>query len=123
VEAPQEASRVSWNHQGATRTVYVGKKYVYKVPHCTYSWKNFLMGMLANDQEQVFSKVEDLNEALCPVLFGLPLGLLVVMPRCDVLTTEEYVKHREDLLKVPLVEQKRNSFGWYQGRIVGIDYG
>jgi len=118
-----------WNHRGATRTVYIGRKRVYKFPHFTFSWKNFVQGMLANDQEKVFSRCKDFEQRLCPVLWSLPLGLLVVMPRCEVLTREEWESELKDSIPIShaevsnLVEMKPNSFGWYDGRIVALDYG
>lgn len=65
---------------------------------------------------------------LCPIVFYMPLGLLVVMPRLDVLTDEEFLRVNIDDLtnrdeyQIP-VENKANSFGWYRGRPVAIDYG
>lgn len=117
-----------WNHQGATRTVFVGRKRVYKFPHFTFSWKNFVMGMLANDQEKTFSTLEGVDGLLCPILWSLPMGLLVVMPRCEVLSRDEWLEehdsiHESHVEVSNLVEMKANSFGWYEGRIVAIDYG
>jgi hypothetical protein len=43
------------------------------------SWKHFLYGLLANMQEAQFSKTS--WPELCPVLWSLPGGFLVVMPR------------------------------------------
>jgi hypothetical protein len=82
--------------------------------------------MLANMQEKCFSDAG--WPELCPVKFSLPLGLMVVMPRVRVMTTEEFA--RWDVTKfvetedyhVP-AEKKYNSFGWLDGRVVAIDYG
>jgi len=65
---------------------------------------------------------------LCPVRYRLPLGLLVVMPRVRVMTTEEFAEWdvdrfiEKDDYYVP-AEKKYNSFGWLNGQIVAIDYG
>jgi len=78
-------------------------------------------------QEVTFSKTQ--WPELCPVIFRLPLGLLIVMPRAEVLTELEFDMwdvdnfiHNEDYV-VPC-EKKANSFGRLpDGRIVCIDYG
>lgn len=61
-------------------------------------------------------------------LTELPLGLLVVMPRVQLMTEGEFNKkkmarfcEKEDYF-VP-AELKHNSFGWLDGNIVCIDYG
>lgn len=109
---------------GTTRVVLLTTKYAFKFP--TYvSWKLFLHGLLANMQENLFS---GLHSNLCPVLFYIPGGFLTVMPACTPLTTEEYESldfirfvDQEDM-ELP-VENKQDSFGWLNGRIVAIDYG
>ncbi|MCM5689520.1 hypothetical protein CN140_02645 [Sinorhizobium meliloti] len=73
------------NHNGATRTVILTRRYALKLPSFK-SWRLFLQGLLANMQEREFGKAE--RDGLCPVLFSIPGGLLVVMPRCSALTTK-----------------------------------
>jgi hypothetical protein len=68
---------------------------------------------------------------LCPVLFSLPGGWLVVMRRAQVLTDSEWLQldeaalmeliNRDDYI-LP-VELKSDSFGWLDGRLVAVDYG
>jgi hypothetical protein len=83
--------------------------------------------MLANIQERRFWRFGGWPE-LCPVLFSLPLGLLIVMPRARELSDSEFSQidfHgfiERDGYRVP-VEAKSNSFGWLKGRLVAIDYG
>lgn len=109
---------------GSTRTVILTKNYAFKLP-LFYTWKTFLTGLLSNMQEVSFSNV---HEDLCPILFSLPGGFLVVMPRCEPLSLNDFVSidmqefvDRPDI-RLP-VEDKQDSFGWYQGRIVAVDYG
>lgn len=67
---------------------------------------------------------------LCPVVFSLPGGFLVVMRRAQPMTTGEWNIFKNDLptfcdkkyYTIP-VEKKRDSFGWIDGKIVAIDYG
>lgn len=64
---------------------------------------------------------------LCPVLFSVPGGWLLVMRRAKPLSDAEWCSvhpewgYREEYV-VP-VEMKRDSFGVLDGRIVAIDYG
>jgi len=113
--------------KGSTRWVFVAKKFVYKIPSL-YSFKHFLLGLLANMQEVEFSKCKDFKETLCPVKFYFSLGLLVVMPKARILEPNEVSK---DFLKEfclnanlrDLVEFKHNSFGYLDKKLVAVDYG
>ncbi len=115
----------SWFGYGTTRAVFLTRRLAFKVPTPSH-WQNFLLGLLGNMQERQFSTAG--WPELCPVLFSLPGGFLVVMARAEPLTDlewsmleyERYVD-REDY-RVP-VENKRSSFGVYRGKIVAIDYG
>ena len=125
-EAPYHVFRVAAldTALGATRAVLLIGGVAIKVPRLK-SWRTFLNGLLANMQEREFSRT--LWPELCPVLFSLPGGWLVVMKRAVPLTDAEWSDinpewaERDDYF-VP-VEMKRNSFGLLGGRIVAIDYG
>lgn len=113
--------------KGSTRWVILIGKLALKIPSL-YSWRNFLWGLLANMQEVEFSRVSIMKDKLCPIRFHLPLGFFVVMPRARVLYHGEISK--EDLksfcdLKTCVIpaELKYNSFGYYKGNLVAIDYG
>lgn len=107
---------------GTTRTVWLIGKYAFKFPHC-YSWKTFLWGLQGNMQERELDTLK--HEALCPVLFYIPGGFLVVMPRAEPIPDDYSIgdffeKYKEDSLPV---EKKRDSFGVLNGKIVAVDYG
>lgn len=110
---------------GATRWVILIGKYAIKIPRMD-SWRQFLYGLLANMQERVFSKTK--WPELCPVLFSVPGGWLVIMPRCTSLSVQDFRKFdiksftRKETRIIP-VEGKIDSFGWFDGRIVAVDYG
>jgi hypothetical protein len=65
---------------------------------------------------------------LCPVLFSLPGGWVVVMRRARVMTDAEFesfdvkawAEHADRIIPV---EAKSDSFGWLGDRLVAIDYG
>ncbi len=122
---------ITIDRTGCARIVFLTKQYAWKIPNFlasdrTLSWRLFCQGMLANMQEVVFSRTGWVE--LCPVLWHLPLGLLVVMPKVQVLTQEEFdamdfqaFVEQEDYC-IP-IEEKANSLGWLDGKIVAIDYG
>lgn len=120
---------------GATRWVIVIGNLAFKIPR-TSTFRSFLNGILANEQEHVWSKAFKSYGKLCPVLFTFPLYLAIVMPRVKVLTDEDCINRSVDyidfdeFLKIEdgkrllyPAEKKADSFGWLHGRLVIIDYG
>ena len=102
--------------RGITREVIVLGKLVFKIPSLR-SYRLFLTGLLSNMQEvQWWKSTKD--KRLCPVLFNLPLGLLVVMPYATPIKKVDY-----KLFKGLPVESKLNNFGRYRKKVVLIDYG
>lgn len=65
---------------------------------------------------------------LCPVLWYIPGGFLTVMPRAKPLTIEEWENLQvlgwpgNGEYVIP-VENKKDSFGTLNGKIVTVDYG
>ena len=110
---------------GASRVVILTKNYAIKLP----TWKHyrlFLHGLLANMQEGTWGEVG--YEGFAPVIRSNPLGFYVVMKRAREMTMEEYLEFdylafvdRPDY-RIP-AENKPDSFGWIDGKIVAIDYG
>lgn len=126
--------KILW-HGGVTRTVILTKRWAIKVPCLVYGWKYFLYGFLANMQEHDWS---GFDERLCPIRYAAPGGLFVVMPRCQMLTDQEFldlvhdgwarIVDEETGTELPYsrelpVELKTCSFGKLNGRIVAVDYG
>ena len=112
--------------QGATRNVLLTKRTAIKIPRFV-EWRLFLHGLLANMQEAAFWRFQH-STKLCPVLWSMPGGFLLVMAHATELSRDDFAAFdfegfvdAEGWL-VP-VEDKLDSFGWYQGRIVAIDYG
>ncbi len=109
---------------GATRAVLLVGRVAIKAPRMS-TWRTFLNGLLANMQEREFARTG--WPELCPVVFSVPGGWLLVMRRAEPLSDAEwYTVHPEwgdrEEYAVP-VEIKRDSFGVLDGRIVAIDYG
>jgi hypothetical protein len=111
--------------RGATRIVFLVGKYAIKIPNVSY-WRTFLYGLLGNMQEVAFSTLR--SEKLCPVVFSFPGGFLLIMPRAEPISQEEFeaieptVWNEEDGFVVP-GEHKWDSYGRLNGRIVRVDYG
>lgn len=109
---------------GTSRVAIVGHRLTFKLPN-PQRWRLFLYGLLANMQETTFAKTG--WPELCPVFFSLPGGFLVVMPTCRIhgekLSEEDYLAftQKEDYA-VP-AENKADTFGYYQDRMVAVDYG
>jgi hypothetical protein len=114
------------NKNGITRTVVFIGGYAIKLPCLRYGWRIFLCGLLANMQEVEWSRTK--WPELCPVLWSLPYGLLLVMPKVRVMTGAEFHGFNSRAwaarpgYKVP-VEHKADSFGYLSGKIVALDYG
>ncbi len=130
--------------EGITRTVFVFKNKVVKVPTLNYGWEYFLKGLLANLREVKTWKTVcnypegDRHLLLCPVSFCFPGGWFLIMPRADM------ERHQNEIRDLPnnghtldFVEsfykkwfdadldgdEKPDNFGYYQGRLVKVDYG
>ena len=113
------------NRRGSTRVVFLVGRWAVKIPSWT-EWRLFLLGLLANMQETRLSRC--CWPELCPVLFALPGGFLIIMRRARELTDGEFLAlDHEGFIErggyVIPVEAKSSSFGWLDGKIVAIDYG
>ena len=110
---------------GTTRTVFLILRWAIKIPSFV-EWRLFLLGLLANMQETKFSKTG--WPELCPILFSISGGWVVIMARAHPLTREQFNEIDFDLwlncvpYTIP-VEKKMDSFGLLDGRLVAVDYG
>ncbi len=110
--------------KGLTRVCYLIGEYAIKLPRIN-RWEWFLKGLLGNMQERHYSKLSDV---FCPVVFCVWGGWLIVMRRATPMTDvqfeeiplEFYTEHRHLQMTT---EYKIDSFGWYKGRVVSVDYG
>lgn len=107
-------------------------KYAIKFP-APVSYIKFLSGLIANKYEvnhyryavkwNIFPK-----EKMCPILFKLPVGVIIVMRRAEPLSMEQFIGFDFDSFvyinnnAILPVERKNDSFGYVDGKIVAIDY-
>lgn len=110
---------------GTHRTVYLIGKYAIKRP-VFVEWRLFLRGLLANMQEAQFSRTG--WPELCPVVFAPWGGWFIVMRRAEPLARIDFFHFnlrewadRGDYV-IP-VEDKLDSVGVLNGKIVAVDYG
>jgi len=69
---------------GCSREVLLVGGFAIKVPQVRYRWRNFVNGLLHNMNERerwMWTR----DPRLCPVIWGCPLGFVLVMRRADVL--------------------------------------
>ena len=112
---------------GTTRWVLLTRNYAIKLP-TLIDWRLFLLGLLANMNERFFylsfqKGSPELAQRLCPIVFSAPGGWLVVMRRAQPLDRDDFELCAQINWKYIPVERKPDSFGWFEGRIVAIDYG
>ena len=114
--------------KGTNRVILPLGKYVIKFPNITSGHLLFLHGCLANYRERWFcKKFKDIEEPrfysmVCPSLFCSWFGLIQVQKRAQVLT-RELTKSEILRFKDVCTDMKRENFGYYNGRLVCIDYG
>lgn len=123
--------------RGTCRVVILTEKYAFKLPRfwrlparlagsSQSAWRVFIRGVTANMQEVEFGYSG--WPELCPVLWHVNGGFLVVMPRVDEVI-ERTLPESEfyDFIQQPDYtipgDPAPGNFGMYQGRMVAIDYG
>jgi len=115
--------------RGATRIVFVFKKFVLKIP--TFKqYDLFLNGLLANLQEKLWSGN---HPDLARVSFCGKLGFVLIMERAEVLgndtnwlDTMEVLEEKykdDELVEFLLSDFKPSNWGYINGQLKKIDYG
>lgn len=109
---------------GVTRIVILVGPWAIKIPNF-FRWEMFLHGLLCNRNEAIWASTG--WPEFCPIVFSVPGGFLNVMKRVQPFrgtVPDGWFQRFVDKPKyrVPM-EQKDNSFGFLDGRLVAIDYG
>jgi hypothetical protein len=128
---------------GITRTVYLVGDIAIKVANGRYTWQHWLKGLIANLKERE-RHTYNLPQ-LCPVLWSDPWGVVVVQRRAATLTDEQHARlfgaeapepgggwYYMEFFDTPEfkekfgnwipTENKPDSFGYLDGRLVAVDY-
>ncbi len=130
---------------GITRTVFIFKNFVIKVPKIRYGWYYFLLGLCGNIEEkktwEAIKDNPDYNKLLCPIKWASKSGLIVIMEKADVEGWDREVGSKFDqtddwylrkVLNGMLYKKwidagfggddKSDNYGYYKGRLVKVDY-
>lgn len=124
------------NTKGVTRIVIMLPDVVIKIPNPTYSWANFIRGILANINESRTyryaqipgSYAYDYLHLLCPVVWCSWGGWVLIMKRAEPITATVMGECGN---KPGIAEHKRvfpgddtqSNYGILNNRVVKIDYG
>lgn len=111
---------------GVTRTVYVFKHFVVKIPNCT-NYYTFLCGLRANQSEYnwwISLKKTQYEKLIAKVFFNL-FGFLLIMKKAD--DVFRYYEHKDwEVHKIDYknitTDIKSENFGTIDGRLVLVDY-
>ena len=112
---------LSLNLKGHNRWVILTRRFAWKIPSLR-SWRDFLFGLLNNMNEAAESKMT----GRCPIVWSAPGGFLVIMPRLQLMTEEEFWEFDSGAFALAHslnAEHKADSFGYLNGEIVAVDYG
>lgn len=88
-------------------------------------WRRWFWGVEGNRTEaRVWKESQGQAHDLCPVLWSGFWGLILVMPRCQILTDEQW--ELEDLNNEVAfsfyTDNQPYNFGYLDGRVVQVDY-
>ena len=108
------------NRRGRNRWVLLTRRWALKFPTLA-DWRSFLFGLLNNMNEADWA-----GPGRCPVKWRAPGGFLIVMPRAEIMTDEQFAsfdapgfceRHQVN------AEHKPDSFGFLDGEVVAVDFG
>lgn len=131
---PRKKDAILEIKHGTTRTVILFHKWAIKIP-LLKRYKGFLKGLLANLNERSIWHV--CPNYFLPVLWSMPLGLVVVMPRVKTTGQATWYLHafmadlfhpnnddnQEALDARRYCEYIASNFAMYKGKPMCIDYG
>jgi len=117
---------------GCHRLVFIFKRIVIKFPNFYYtimykphlyylSW--FLKGIKGNIQESKLSKMK--YKHYCPIIISCPIGLFIIMKKADQLKNSDSEIDLKKFMQeknIITAENKMDSFGWLNNKLVCIDY-
>lgn len=115
--------------KGTNRFVLLIGQYAIKIPMITYGHLLFLHGCYANYQERHYCKMmkgvegDKFYRLVAPSVFCSLFGLVQIQKRCEELSFEMTEEHLALFDSVRGGECKSQNFGFYEGRLVCLDYG
>ncbi len=112
------------NTRGITRTVFVFKTFVVKIPKIRYGYRNFLRALLSNiDEGNIWNNLKytpeiDRYGLFCPVIWHTKTGFILIMKRADV---ERHCEEMVSLLEME--ESRREALQKYYKKWIDQGYG
>ena len=129
------------NNQGISRTVFIFKNFVIKVPKIRYGWYYFIVGLCSNIEENRCWKALILNpemrELLAPVKWCSWGGWMLIMQKANVTKHitelngkedgENYREFRQQYYKDWINaglggDDKPDNYGYINNKLVKVDY-
>lgn len=117
------------DRKGITRIVFIFNNFVIKIPNFRYCMSHFLQGCYANWSERDYYKrhidvdyENNMVEYVAPSYFCSWFGLIQIQAKCEPML--EHLNDEQKKFYEPLcsTDNKKENFGWYQGRLVCLDY-
>src|SRR5215469_741841 len=121
-------SLLSISSAGATRLVILIGEFAIKLPKPT-GLARFRRGCRGNSiEERIWREERTHFPELCPVLWCIPFGLALAMPRARMMTDPEFwawadsAEYPEHWRPAAPYEHKPADWGWIKGKPVVVDY-
>ncbi len=112
--------------RGSTRRVFLVGSYAVKIPWGV-EWRHTLKGILGNINE---AQISSYHASFCPVVWCSWGGFILIMRRAEEMTYNDYKTYKADMDELrksfwieEYVEPTFASWGFYEGRLVALDYG
>ena len=114
------------DRKGCTRIVILTKNYAIKIPNFLVCHLHFLQGCYSNWSERHYCKImknmPEFLDLVAPSLFCSWFGLIQIQRRCtpklEHLTDEEIEKYKD----LHNGDFKKENFGYYNNKLVCLDY-
>lgn len=114
---------------GITRIVFIFSNFVIKIPNFKYSHNHFLQGCYANWSERKFCKDfknanydGNMYEFVAPSFYCSIFGLVQIQAKCEEKKEELTNQEKEFYKSLCGTDVKKENFGWYNGKLVCLDY-
>jgi len=112
--------------KGVSRIVFKIGKFAIKIPNHSFNHEHFLLGCWANCSERNWykctNKIAEYKDKMAPSLFCSWFGLIQIQYWCNPIDrdlTDEELKYFDNIRNG---EQKSENFGYYNNRMVCLDY-
>lgn len=116
------------SRKGVTRIVFIFSFFVIKIPNFTNYHLHFLQGCYSNWSERnyckMFKNVEDnkFYDLVAPSYFCSWFGLLQIQAKCEPKLENLTDNEIEFYKNVHNGDFKKENFGYYNGKLVCLDY-